>query len=87
LYCYASLGCRVANDEFRQALIKEIELAIRAVEANAECYEQGEPAKLRNLKRCVEDGKPIGPGSRRQKGGTTSGLIRLSLCPIRLRKK
>jgi hypothetical protein len=79
LYCYASLGCRIANDEFRQVLIKEIEHAIRAVEANAGLYEQDEPAKLRNLKTCVEDGKPIGPESRRQKGGTKSGLSRLSL--------
>jgi hypothetical protein len=86
LYCYASLGCKIANDEFRQALINEIELALGAVEANAQCYEQDEPAKLRNLKKCVEARKPIGPESRRKKGGTP-GLSRLSLCLIRLKKK
>jgi hypothetical protein len=87
LYCYASWGCKIANDEFRQALIKEIELAMGAVEANAECYGQDEPAKLRNLQKCVEAGKPIRPHSRRQKGGTAFDLSRRFLCVFGLRKK
>src|SRR5208283_6057330 len=61
MYCYASLGCRIGNDEFRHGLIREIELAMRVATANAECYEEDEPAKLRNLKMCVEIGKPTGP--------------------------
>lgn len=57
LYCYASLGCRIANDEFKHALINEIEHAMRTVEANGERYERDEPAKLRNLQKCVEAGQ------------------------------
>jgi hypothetical protein len=77
LYRYASLGCRIGNDEFTRGLFREIELAMQAVAASAQCYGQDEPAKLRNLKRCVEIGKATGP-SRGQKGGTESGSSRLS---------
>ena len=54
LYCYASLECKIANEDFRKAVLKEIEVAMRDVEANPALYAEEEPAKLRNLKRCVE---------------------------------
>lgn len=54
LYCYASLECKIANEDFRKAVFKEIEAAMRDVEANPALYAEEEPAKLQNLKRCVE---------------------------------
>jgi hypothetical protein len=54
LYCYASLECKIANEDFRKAVLKEIEVAMRDVEANPALYAEEEPAKLQNLKKCVE---------------------------------
>ena len=56
LFCIAnaSLECKIANEDFRKAVLKEIEVAMRDVEANTALYAEEEPAKLRNLKRCVE---------------------------------
>src|SRR5208283_214179 len=76
LYCYASLGCRIENDQFRRELFREVEVAMGAVAANAEVYEQDELAKLRNLKMCVETGTTTGRLGG-EKGGTKFGLGRL----------
>ena len=66
LYCYASLGCRIADEDFREGLIKEITFAMETVEANPALYESNEPARLGNLRRCVEVAKANGPGGRKQ---------------------
>ena len=82
LYCYASLGCRIADEDFREGLIKEITFAVETVEANPSLYESDEPAKLENLRRCVEVAKANGPGekgnkqSRKPKGGEALGSSR-----------
>lgn len=54
LYCYASIDCKIANEDFRKAVLKEIEVAMKHVEANPAIYDKDESAKLPNLKRCVE---------------------------------
>jgi hypothetical protein len=54
LYCYALFDCRIEREEFRKGLLKELEIAMKAVEENPALYDEKERAKLRNLKRCIE---------------------------------
>lgn len=54
LYCFASVDCRIGDETFRKELLKEVVLAMKAVEANPCLYEGDEPAKLENLRRFIE---------------------------------
>jgi len=65
LYCYAALGCKIASEQFRRGLLREVDSALQAVGAHPKQYRTDEPAKLRNLQVCVESASISGSRGRR----------------------